>query len=371
MVSTVFIVDPKPPKSDDQFHTLNSATRRLFLISRLFCASPLLPQSDPPYTRVQRGRIAVQVLWTLVFFATITVCMVFQHLQFDGSKHSIQKFLYTISYFISTGNNVMILIGTYAQRGYYQEFFREIAVIDERLSRMAGAIDQNLMITMHYVALGRFVSFWLLIGAAILSVSLVCDLFYNELVIIAFVRSVIVYIVPNTSDCLILLQFMTALRLLSLKYRAINRMLRGFERKNESKPTMVANPAILPLHLQSGRWEATLQAARIVHIRLGRMHGELTDAFAYILCGMFVWTLLVLTIQLYEFFKWAEKLAGNREWLMAYSLVWLVLYAGRMLALLVLSDRLTGEQRKVVRILYGMDLGVAETTAGMDRAVGF
>lgn len=132
-------------------------------------------------------------------------------------------------------------------------------------------------------------------------------------------------------------------------------------------------------HLLASRSEAALNSLRSIHFRLNRLNESATTTFGRVLCSVFVWTVLVLTIQLYQLYAFAQHFEGWRDyWLMAYTLVWTLLYAGRLLALLVYSARLNVEKRKVIGLLFRTDLeGRVKMTRRMDqcvscwRAVGF
>lgn len=199
--------------------TLWSALTRLLTISKLFCAvPPLHRQSRVPSSRRRFGLYAA---YQFVFFATITVCMVFHHLHFDGTLHRIERFLYTISYFINAGNTAIILTGTPAMRQFYGAYHAELLAIDQRLL----GVDQSYAAAAGYARLQRFVAGWLGVVAAIFGASMAIDMGYNSFRVVTVLRSWIVYLVTNVTVCLIVLQFVAVLRSLSDKYATINGML--------------------------------------------------------------------------------------------------------------------------------------------------
>lgn len=220
MISTVFSsafspTKRAPPAPAPVPETLPSALGSLFGISNVFCAMPPLLGHGQPNGRL---RFWLQCAYQFVFFATITVCMVAQYLHFDAAKQRLAKFLYTVSYFMSAGNNAIILAGSLTLHQFYATYVSELLAIDGRLS----AIDGRYANALGYAPLRRFVAGWLAVVAAVLGSSMVIDACFNEGSPVAFVRSWMVYLVPNMTICLIVLQFMAVLRALSGKYEAIN-----------------------------------------------------------------------------------------------------------------------------------------------------
>lgn len=233
--------------------TLRTAMTRLLVVSTLFCAvPPLYCQSRIPTRRL---RCCLHAVYQIVFFATITVCMVFNHLYFLGTIPRIQTFLYTVSYFMNAGNNAFILTGAFAVRQFYWAYHAEMLAIDKRLH----GIDTSYAAAAGYARLQRFVAGWLAVVAAVLGTALVIDTGFNSLCVGVFLRSWIVYIVTNVTVCLFVLQFVTVLRALCDKYATINGMLeRKFMRRcggDEAAVVVVATiegATVEPPHLQVG-----------------------------------------------------------------------------------------------------------------------
>lgn len=215
----------QPPESTD---TLRSATATLLAISVVFCATPPLPLRSATSSRQSRRRLRcrrlAQFVWPLLFFTVILVCMVFQHRHFDAGKQQLERFLYTVSYAMSATNNALIAAGTLRLRSFYRRYGAEMRRIDGRLLAIEGA-GSNVQVASEYVLLRRFVRGWLLVLAAVMTASLAIDVGFNGANAVASLRSSCVYLVPNVSIGLVVLQFVVAGRAVGGKYAAINRLL--------------------------------------------------------------------------------------------------------------------------------------------------
>lgn len=375
----------------NEVQTLQTATALLFRIAQCFGAAPLFDAS-------QRWRIGAHIAWTAFCVATITASMVVHSVQVDPTRHHLQRFLFVVSFGLNTVNNVIVLFGTHLQRDAYARFTSDVRQIDERLEWLSrfGAQRSSARLSRQYAALRRFVGRSLWAMTVVFGVTIGIDFFYNDMRLDISLISIVTYLVPNMTMCLVLLQFGSGLYLLTGKYEAVNGMLERILRSGGGRAVARMSMPIMndddaeddeeedvetvsatafagsnDAHLLASFLETKLVAARHIYFRLNRVNERLTRSFSYVLCSVFVWTQLILTMVMFQFYKVAECFGRDDYWVMAYGVVWALVYGGRLLAVLLLGGRLNGEKRKVTALLYRMDLECERSTAGMDQGVRF
>lgn len=349
-----FRVRAKPPATTIP-STFLSATKRMRLCSQLLCAHHG-GRRQLPY-----------LLWSLAYFGSIVTLMAYESMQF--SRNRLEKFMYNVGFGLSALIFVLMTVGTMSfQRRHFAEMSAEIDDIDRCLQRIDGGIVEVAAgrIADDYAELGRFANRWLVAIAVVSAIAVSVDVPYNDWHAVDWLRSCAVYVLPNATISLNLLRYVVALRLLAVKYASVNRLLWQQKRSCEANAKAVAATATTQPggHLVASCWETTLNATRRVHFQLNRLNDGLTAAFGLTLCAVFVLTLLVMTTQLFTFYKradWTQPEDGSGfpvadVYLLVYGFVWMVMFSCRMMMVLVFSDRLYREKRKVVAILYRLDL---------------
>lgn len=237
-----------------------------------------------------------------------------QHQCYDSTKNDLENFLYVNSYLLKTVNLLLILGGNHLR---HDDFFCKIVAFDERIGPYVHSKKDeeysSLLGRQRYL---QFIRNGVAMAAAVLGASTVIDLFYNDLELIAFGRSVLVYIVPNITFALCHIQYLARLQLLYWRAQQINVSLADVlslaenGAKNRSWAIGLRDSKAYALNV-------SLNEIRLLHLELNTLTRSLSEAFEYVILTFFASSVLVITITLYSLYimvHWNGRVVVCTSW---------------------------------------------------------
>lgn len=313
-----------------------------------FCSSILKEKFKIQFTNL------LHLAWCFLLFGCIVSAIYSQSSESDVSQRFITRILYTGVYFFTIVNTAIIMIGCQYQRHMYGQFVSKLIDIDIRLQSCGGRTN--------FCTLKKFIRRILIVtGCMLLSVMCV-DLMYNRYVIKDFLRSITIYIFPTTTALLALIEYLCLLHLLKQRYAEINFILERLSSETAERKTVSKNDfkrySVLTFRrdvraIQSNHklhntlfnlpYETVLECLRKVHQDLYIICIAINDSFGILLIATVITSFLILCTQMYAFYTFAEVVDKVNIYLFVYTVLWLILHAGK-LYMLLLNNHLVVQQ---------------------------
>lgn len=302
----------------------------------------------------------LHLAWCLLLLSGIVMAIYSQSSESDVAQRFITRLLYTGVYFFTIINTAIIIIGSQYQRQMYGQFVSKLIDIDIDLQSCGGRTN--------YCTLKTFVRRILLVtGCIVLSVMCV-DLMYNRYVIKDFLRSITIYILPTMTALLALIEYLCLLHVLKERYGEISFILKRLSIetadrnsvgcKNDFKRYCVLTIRRDTRALQSNNklhntffnlpYETVLESLRKVHQDLYIICIAINDSFGILLVTTIITTFLILCTQMYAFYTFAEVVDKVNIYLFVYTVLWLILHAGKLYMLLLNNHQVVQQVSKHV-----------------------
>lgn len=277
------------------------------------------------------------VLKTFEFFrgcfitAAIISATHYQRLLFDTNLGFMTRIIYNAEYVSDVLDAIVVIVGCSLQRNQYYYFFDQIVQVDLKLQRL-GVRPQK-------TKLKQFVRKFLWVAGVFFSISFTVDFFYNQKVFGDCIRSVATFIVPNIVCVQGLFQFCLVMFVVHDRLRSINELL-----LNLTKPLQ---GELLGLKIESGKqedvWGKIVENLRQIFAQLCKIADDLVQAFWILLTLTILGGFIVLQVQFFQLYKYSESLENFDYFLYAYTILWILLYTGKVLMILYAGHRFSQE----------------------------
>ncbi|KAL5286359.1 Gr59f family protein [Megaselia abdita] len=271
-----------------------------FWICVLFLSAPV-SNSNSKCLKLKK---VVHLGWCLLVITSTLVATYLEYKVFNGGLPDVQKFLYLSEYLL----NVIIVIVTplvsYLKQRFFDKVLSEMSSIDKDLSRIVKNLE--------YKELTKFFYIYLIFLSIFIGTSLPTLYFYQGKELFGFLRSSVVYIVPNLVNSLQLGQYYAILIFIRVRMTKIIAIIEklDFELKDSSEE---------------------LTSLRIVFSKLEYLHFKVSQNASPITGITFLSVFLITSIQLFVFYQdIAENKIRNLD-LSLFSLIWLCLHFGKVL----------------------------------------
>lgn len=305
----------------------------IFKISQVFCASfPIRRCSQS--TLLFRLKCILQSIWMILYNSILSYEIILRFNQLEIDKPLHERILFETSHVTRLVANLIILITCLfiVYRRQLEQLFIEFRKIDNQIIRIALARIRN-----NSNSKNRF-NMWILIAFASVNATITLgDYFDSEGQILQYLNSTAVYVLPNISLTLIQLQYVNFLMLLHERYSKINVLL---ELALQEQPIenisrhMTQKTNLIEL-------EKRITELRLIHFRLDALHSWLTQLYGAVLCIMFLSISMELIIIMFEFFGIARQFEARSSLSISYQLVWIAMYNGTLLVVLITCERVS------------------------------
>lgn len=296
---------------------------------------------------------ALHMIYAVLISACIIVATFWQHQQFDTSIGFLTGVLYMGEYSIGTISFVLVIIASHYHKKTYKIFFDRILNVD--MSLLKCGIQPNfdssrIFLRRSMVAFTIFFS--LVIAADILSKDPRSD---------SFIISSSVYTIPNMVVSLSLLQYDAALHYIQDRMKTLNEILQRlatnscFIDHQQMVSSRVNVISVLSMNLGQNGTEKVLNILRKQHAELSRIMELVTGCFGMLIVLTFLVAYISLSSQLYEFYKMSVGFDNVMSWLTLYTILWLILNAGKVILILYPANDFSDERKRTASLLYKMD----------------
>uniref|UniRef100_A0A336M6L3 Gustatory receptor n=1 Tax=Culicoides sonorensis TaxID=179676 RepID=A0A336M6L3_CULSO len=364
---------PKKPflklvdKDKERFaNELEAVIKPFIFLCQIFCtAPPCIKFSDEIFKIKDEYRLNckqriisyIHHIWSC--FVLISVCLAtyYQNTQFDYSMGFLTKTLYIGEYVFAAFNVVLIIIGCNYQRRNYFYFFEQLIDIDMELLKCGVKPKYPKYKKDFNQMMGCYSIFFTLV--------LLVDFFYNKMNVPSFFRSSTVYTIPNIIWVLSLSQFGSVMLLVKVKLKTINAILLGickempYAEDTETREKLllavvlkIENEKIKPGENVSCK---VVESLRRLHAKVCVVGHSATNSFGILLSITILAGFVVLNIQFFQLYKTSESLEPYDLFLFLYTLLWIVLYGGKVVGILYVGHIVSEEKAKTGPILYDLE----------------
>lgn len=324
--------------------------RPLLVASQCLCAAPFhLSQNDFYQHPTNRQRhlinLFIHYVWSTIILSSIIVAIYFQYNQFDTNNIKFMaRILYFGEYISTITSSLLIVIGCRYQYDKYIDYFNQCVDFLIRFEHLGVSTDSfriNEFIKTFHIGYAVFFSF-----------VIITDLLYNNLNFTEFTRSSTVFSLPNIISVFSLLQYFFLLHFLAYCFKQINKLIEINERKQ-------LNNFIHALSFHHKQQitingKNYIEILRILFINLNEFYADINNSFGLLLICTFFATFVILSIQFYTLYTFADHLVPMNEWLLLYTILWIILHGGKTCFILLFNHFILFEvkqRKKITKVL--------------------
>lgn len=333
---------------------LENVLKPFVFLCQVFCtAPPCLNFSQEIFnievgyrlTLKQRGISFLHHIWSTTLATSIVLATYYQHVQFDVSMGFLTKTLYIGEYVFAAFSVVLIIFCCNWQRKNYFYFFEQLIQIDMDLFKcgIKPRYDQYRKGILQLMAsYGIFFTMVLLV-----------DFFYNKMDPGSFFRSSTVYTIPNIIWVLSITQFSILMQFIREKIESINEILLSIVKEMPYNETNTSRERVLisiltkienqKIPSDENIMTKIVESLRRTHAKISKLGGKATDCFGILLSVTILAGFVVLNIQFFQLYKTSESLEPYDMFLFFYTLLWIVLYGGKVIKILYAGHSLSDE----------------------------
>lgn len=275
--------------------------------------------------RAQTLRIVATLLhlaWTAALFAAMLAAMYHQFGHNASVLNAFRTYMNMCDFLSATLNCTIAIAVAYAQPRTLSQCAAQLRAIDARLWPAEGAPLPPQVVAI-WQRLGRFVGLQFVAAASLCStVATVIVAYHLAIVHVAVARrwalSMAAYILPNALLLLTVMQYNAVLFALAQRFRELELRQRG-ARKRLQRPSATALEDVLCVVRSSrGAFRDLVAVER-------RLHGR----FAVLMCSTTVTAILVVTIELYQFYALVSETQFSVVRVLFYA-CWSTLHFGKL-----------------------------------------
>lgn len=342
---------------------LESVIKPFIYFCQIFCTAPPCLEFSKEIFKVRdeyrlncKQKIISYLHHVWSIFVTVSVCLAtyYQNTQFDFTMGFLTKTLYIGEYVFAAFNVVLIIIGCNYQRRNYFYFFEQLIQIDMELLKCGVKPNYQKHRRDFNRMMGSYSVFFTLV--------LLVDFFYNKMYAPSFFRSSTVYTIPNIIWVLSLSQFASIMVLVKFKLNMINDVLLGickempYAEDTETREKLLL--AVL-IKLESEKMKPgenvlckVVESLRRLHAKVCAVGHSATNCFGILLSITILAGFVVLNIQFFQLYKTSESLEPYDLFLFLYTLLWIVLYGGKVVGILYVGHMVSEEVSALISLLW-------------------
>lgn len=277
-------------------------------------------------------------MWCTLILCVIICATYFHYLATDSkSVMFLTRILYFAEYVSGALNSALIFVGCYHQRDRYRAFFERISQTYLRLAAFGETID--------FLRIEQLIKRFLFGYLAFFVLAVITDFNYSQCNWENFLRSITVYLLPNTISVLALYEYFLLLDILAEFYAKIRNILRKYSGDCCTMNSMEVFEQELnymgkcsknrcPI-LNDGRRMLQL---RFLYLELNQLNYDITTAFGWLVISTIISTFLILSIQFYTFYTIFEGFVNANTWLTIYTTLWVALHGGKTFLILLFNQ---------------------------------
>lgn len=323
----------------------------LFITSQFFGAAPpvlnfpevLLGAKDenPWYRRLIK---VADWLWSFILIAVILTATQFYQSSTVFSTESfsfLTRTIYMGEYVFAISMSIVSIIGGNILHRKYYVILEMMIEVDLILLRLG--------VKPKYTQMRRFITAFLIIVFCIMFVHVVIVLDHNYWDVLTTIFMVTIFTLPNIPWTLCLVQFIVVMAHLHHNYVGINSILAAIanDKRNgegiSSKERLFLN---IFMKIEGEKclngadtvWGKVIESLRHLHASVGKIVEQLTNCFGFFLCGTIFTGFLTLIVEFFQIYRAKEGLIEYRFHQYFYSSLWIIIFGGRILAVLYASD---------------------------------
>lgn len=333
---------------------------KMFLrINQIFSSAPVNinfftptgPQSSNQKT-IEKVSSSVHSLFGIVISTLVIWATYLQRIQFDGNVGFLTSLLYLGEYIVGILNLLLIIIGSRYQRKCYTIIFKRLVSVDMNLQKCGVQPNfDNMRITLRRVMISYAMFFVFVIFV---------DFMYNDMQARDFIRSSTVYTVPNIISTLALTQYSMVIYYARNKFRTINVILkRLISNGNSVGDSQIGNNQLCIISVlgrSRNGTEKILNILRRQHTELSRLVEFLNKCFGVLIVLILVAAYIILSIQFYAFYRITVGFEKVDLWLIAYTILWVILHGGKVLLILYPTHDIIDERKLTGVLLFENDI---------------
>ncbi|XP_054737757.1 putative gustatory receptor 59f [Anastrepha obliqua] len=307
------------------------------LLSEFFACLPYGVHRHLPTSKLSDHILKLlHVTWCTVIYAILVVNIYSEYTLSNIDLPTVQKPLYFAEYIVYLGHVLQIILATYWAHHKCARFLRTIAEFDHKLISF-GKQPQ-------YQQLRRFIRSHLGLITLYLISTLIVDYFYSDCNILNYIRSVIVYLLPNLIICCSLVQYYTLLYAITQRAIWLNEIL-------HSELTQKKDPRDLRQRLQS---------IRILYSALQVFTKEVNNSFALSLVLVYIGSVTNLSVNVFLIYKYVDDTNNSTfSWIM-YSVIWTAMHISKMFLILYYNYGVQGQKKQTAIIMNEIELQNSE-----------
>lgn len=322
--------------------------QRFLLVNQIFCSTPVnlnfLENTVQRNVKRSQKRCCYTVLhclWSIVIAVGVCLATYYQHQYFDIEEMSfLTGLLYIGEYSINMFNLCLVCIAAQYQKKDYALFFNRLIAVDINL--------RNCGVQYDYKGGRKFLTVAMLLIALFFGSVIIVDFLYNKRIWENFLRSSVVYTIPNIVSLLALTQYSAVVYFIWTRFSTINGILKRMVRQSNLRNDIVGKVNVISvLSMEVGYRdpgaEKTFNILRKQHAELSRLTELLNKSFGILILTTLIAAYVILSIQFYAFYKLSEGYAEADVFFIVYTVLWIILHAGKVLLILYPVNKITDE----------------------------
>ncbi|XP_055916101.1 putative gustatory receptor 59e [Eupeodes corollae] len=338
--------------------TITYFFKTMLIISQIFCAAPLLDCK-------RCFLIKLHFIWsTLIVVCIIAASWSLERI-FEVNMTTIKKALYFSEYFADAALIVLTIITCYYHKDCYETFPKRIQELEKRTQiYKPKAIHQEITHKV-YKKIMKIV----VIGASLLISTTLIDFFYNAEDLFMFLKSTIVFILPNITIFLWIGQYWILLTLILTRYEVINSILEDLNSPKIQQTT----PCLLLTEVMKGHGKprsnvpAILEDLRCIFAHLEVLVGDVTEVFGLTITANFLSAFLTLSVQIFVLYKMPERPEECTWSSVLYALFWVALNTLKFFVILYANSCLLNVKSQMGIILSCFEGVETKTEEAINR----
>ncbi|XP_039958051.1 putative gustatory receptor 59f [Bactrocera neohumeralis] len=319
----------KQTSVDDLETQLYRAVQYFLLLSEIFVSLPYDAHQHIPTDNNNKHSIwlILHIVWCIIIYASLIVAIYSEFTKINIYLPTIHKPLYFGEYLIYILHIFLIITSSYWSRHKCRRLLHNIAEFDYTLvnfERLPNYERLTYFLKAH-VALVIFFVFW--------TASL--NYFYSNGIFLNYIRSLVVYLLPNLILSISLIQYYTLLYAIAQRSRRLNEILLA-------KLSQKNSPGFL---------NERLQRIRLLYSALQVFTKDVNNSFAFSVVLVYIGSFTNLAVNIFLIYKYVDEWNTSALPAVFYSLVWTIMHIAKMLLILYYNQSIQNQNSNTIFIM--------------------
>lgn len=296
---------------------LYRTTRRLMIISQVFlCAPTAVHKPKIPEGCAGKCLYYLHLIWFIGLYVGLVACVYDEYTSSNIELPTVQKPLYFSEYLVYLIHLLEIMFSIYLGRENFWKFFAFIVDFDLILA--------DLKVSHNYKGLKYFLQLHLSLIVVHFICTLVVGYFYSDGILLNFLRTSAVYIIPNIIIQISLIHYYALLYVTAERsdklYHVLDKILLNAKFCGVSA-----------LRQQ-------LHFIRSLYAKLEQFTRDINDAFSYSIVLVYVGSFINISVNIFLLYKYFNNWSNSDLAWIAYSAVWTCMHIGKMTLILYYNE---------------------------------